>query len=95
MKLNPNVLEVGTCRKDLWSPLGQAKGTGRPALVPAMGLMRPVTTAWPRNIPSRGRVRMAGREQMRGVKLGISRGPVMKRGGDGFIHLMKGVTLEE
>lgn len=60
MKLNPNVLELGTCRKDLWSPLGQAKGTGRPALVPTKGLRRPVTTALSRNIPGRGRVRMAG-----------------------------------
>ena len=43
MKLNPNVLEVGTCRKDLWSPLGQAKETGGPALGPAMGFRRSVT----------------------------------------------------
>lgn len=80
MKLNPNVLEVGTCRKDLWSPLGQAKGTGGPALVPATGLRSPCDQAWPRSLSGRARVRMAAQEQIQGVKLGISWGPSHKVG---------------
>lgn len=59
-------------------PLGQAKGTGGPALVPAMGLRRTVTS-WPRSIPGRARVRMAGQEQIQGVKPQISQSPVPKR----------------